>query len=269
MKITAFTLLSLLCTFGHYESLSAQSIQEGTYMSLFSDTHYSLKMKNKATILIEPCQRFESSLTIANNTFEFKELGSTKKYGWNGGDQIILDVDIKTNSISFANPFNMNQAIKLKLLHPDKTLPAPHIKTYYDETHGGYSKARILVTDSNEIGAANCFIHSNPSQELNPIITGNYKGMYDQKFSATLNPDNTGTFLGLPMQWSIVSDHAGGLKKWNYEDGGFLIHLMIEFDSQLPIFIDSVPAGKKVAMITGLVYSQSEATVELYQMLKQ
>ncbi|MDN3722769.1 hypothetical protein QRD02_00115 [Aequorivita sp. SDUM287046] len=238
-------------------------------MSLFTDTHYTLKKKDNAIILIEPCQRFDSPLTMTNNTFEFKELGTTNKFGWNGGDQIIMDIDLQTNIVSFANPFNINHPIKLKLLHPDNSIPGPGIKTYYDETEGGFSKARILVTDNNEISTGNCFIHSNVTQIENDIITGSYRGMYDENFSAILNPDNTGTFLGLPMQWSIVSDHIGELKKWSYYDGGFLIHLMIEFDGPLPKFIDPVTAGKKVAMITGLIYSKSEGTVELYQMMKQ
>lgn len=262
------TIVSLSLILGIALNSFAQTIQEGTYMSMYTLTHYSLTKSDENNLLIQPCQRFDSQLTTNNETFAFSKLDGTEKFGWNGGSQIILDSESEPNTLSFPNPMNMNTPVKLMLLHPANTAPAAGIKTYYDETEGGYSNARILITDPNEAKIGNCLIHSNPTDELNPYIVGSFNGMYDANSKATFNADHTGTFLGLPMNWSIVSDHNGKIKKQDYPDGGFIVHLMIEFENELPIFVDKPSAGKKLAIIEGLRLNSEDGSVEIRQMKK-
>ncbi len=267
MKTNHLLLEICLCVFSF--QLQAQNITEGTYMSLFHVTHYTVSKKDNNTILIKPCQQFESQLSTNNETFEFKRLADTPQFGWNGGTQIILNIDSQSNILSFPNPINMNIPVKLMLLHPNNISPVNNVKTYYDKTDGGYSNARVLITDANQIKTGNCFIHSNPTEELNQYITGSFNGIYDGNLKATFNTNNTGVFLGLPMRWSIVSDHKGQIKKWEYPSGGFLIHLMIEFDGNTPIFVDKPSAGEKLAIIESLRYDKEEGTIEIRQMQRK
>lgn len=246
-----------------------QKLKPGTYMSLYATTHYTVYQKDAATIRIEPCQKFGSQFETDKETYEFKKLANTEKFGWNGGTQIILEIDGAANILSFANPMDMRIPMKLMLLHPENTLPAAHVKTYYDETQGGHSNARILVTDPAQINSGNCYIHSTPSTEFNGYIPCNYKGLFGNGFSATFRADHTGTFNGLAIKWSIVSDHNGRVKKWDYSDGGFLLHLMIEFENELPVFVDKPSAGKKLAILEALRYSKDDGTIEILQMQKQ
>ena len=244
----------------------AQNIKEGTYMLLWGANHYTVFFKDKNTLEIKPCQNYQHQNSIDNETYEFIRMGDTEKFGWNGGSEVILDIDVNTNVLSFPKPINMNVPMKLMLLHPKDTAPSANVKTYFDETDGGYSPARILITDPTEIKNGDCLIHSIPTSEYNSYIVGSYDGLFGNGFSATFNADHTGIFCGLPFNWSVVSNSEGIIKKWDYADGGFLVHIMIEFENGLPTFVDPPSAGKKLAIIESLRVSISDGTVEIKQM---
>lgn len=246
--------------------LMAQLPKEGSYMTLFGVTHYQVSVKDNQ-VNIKPCQSFHSQLTIDNNTFDFTPIQGSSELGWKGSEQVKLEFDASTNVISFPTPTDLSRPTKMKLIHPNQTSPKESIKTYWDKTDGGFSPARYLVTDSNQIKNSECLIHSNPTSDFNNQIVGSYTGLYEAKLSATLNSDHTGTFSGLPMKWSIVSDHNGNVKKWDYPSGGFLIHLMIEFENELPMFVDPAP-GETVAIISSLRFSADDNSVEFHQMSK-
>src|SRR5690606_18277547 len=105
--------------------------------------------------------------TLDNNTFHFKQIEGSSALGWNGSDQVKLEFEASNNMISFPSPTNLNMPVKLKLLHPNQAKPKESIRTYVDKTKGGYSTARYLITDSNQIQNSKCLIHSNPTTELN------------------------------------------------------------------------------------------------------
>jgi len=245
----------------------SQNFIEGTYMAKFLSTHYSLSKPDENTVRIQPCQKFESQVSIDRETYIFKRLNGTDKFGWNGGSEVILDFDAKTGTLTFPNPINMQVPIILMLLHPKGTEPQNNVKTYFDETVGGYSTARILITDKARIKSGDCLIHSVASAELNDYIVGSYTGLYVQTSTATFRADHTGEFLGLPMTWSIVSDYKGAINKGAAPDGSFVIHLLIEFVDKYPSFIDPPSPGHKVATLQ-LMSHFGGGVMEIHQMQK-
>lgn len=243
-------------------------VTPGTYISFGGGSHYNVTVTSE-TILIEPCQNFESPLTVANNTYEFKKLANTDKFGWKGYPDVILNVSKNFKEISFPEPVNMNEHRSFKFMHTPNRLPADSVKTYFDETIGGYSKARVLITDPNQIKNGKCFIHSVAKSDLNNYLVGNYKGLFDENWNAIFNADYSGSFLGLPMSWTVVSDENGNIIKWDIPNSKSVVFfVMVEFKGKLPINMDPVAAGKTVAGIYSAVYNDQENTIEINQMVK-
>ena len=155
-------------------------------------------------------------------------------------------------------------------MHTPGNSPKDGVKTYRDETIGGYSNARILVENAEEIKTENCLIHSAEKNDLNKYVVGSFQGVFDPNWNANFQSDFTGTFLGLPMRWSIVSDENGEIVNWGSEEQQFLVFfIMVEFENELPPTIDPVAAGKKVAGIYSALYIGSEGYVEIHQMQKR
>src|SRR5690606_31590718 len=102
-------------------NLSAQ-VTPGTYMSFGSGSNYNVTVTGE-TILIEPCQNFESPLTVTNNTYEFKKLVNTDNFGWNGYSDVILNISKDSKVISFPEPVNMNEHRSFKFMHTPNRLP--------------------------------------------------------------------------------------------------------------------------------------------------
>lgn len=248
-------------------NLNAQ-VTPGTYMSFGGGSNYNVTLTNE-TILIEPCQNFESQLTVTNNTYEFKKLDNTNKFGWKGYSDVILNVNKNSKEITFAEPLNMRETRSFKFMHTPNKLPADGVKTYFDETIGGYSKARVLITDPNQIKSGKCFIHSVAKSDLNNYLVGNYKGLFDENWNATFNADYSGSFLGLPMSWTVVSDENGNIIKWDIPNSKSVVFfVMVEFKGKLPMNMDPVEAGKTVAGIYSAFYNDQENTIEINQMVK-
>ena len=243
-------------------------VKPGTYMSFGNGSNFHLSQTGES-ILIEPCQKFESQLTINNNTYQFKKLANTEKFGWEGGSDVILNVSDDQSAITFKYPINMREERSFKFMHTPGTLPASGVKTYFDETIGGYSKARILITDPGKIKTGNCFIHSIAKDEMNSYLVGNYKGLFDANWKATFNADYSGSFLGLPMSWTIVSDEKGNIIKWDIPNSKSVVFfVMVEFKGELPKNMDPVSTDKTVAGIYSAVYDGQTNTIEINQMVK-
>lgn len=248
-------------------NLNAQ-VTKGTYIGFGGGSHYEVTSDDE-TILIEPCQNFESPLTVANNSYEFKKLSNTDKFGWKGYSDVIFNFDKANNTITFKEPMDMNVQRSYKWMHTPNKLPANGVKTYRDETMGGYSKARVLVTDSNDIKTGKCFIHSVAKSDLNSYLVGNYNGLFDENWQATFNADYSGNFLGLPMTWTLVSDENGNVIKWDIPNStSVLFMVMVEFEGKLPINMDPVAAGVKVAGIYSAYYDGNKNSIEINQMVK-
>jgi len=156
-----------------------------------------------------------------------------------------------------------------RLTHTPGRLPTDGVKTYYDETVGGYSKALVLITDANQIKNGKCFIHSVAKSDLNSYLVGSYKGLFDENWNATFNADYSGSFLGLAMSWTIVSDDNGNIIKWDIPNSKSVVFfVMVEFKGKLPSTMDPVAAGKTVAGIYSAVYNDQNNTIEINQMVK-
>lgn len=252
-------------------SISTFGQTQGSYLSLSGNgIHHNLVKLDDNTIKIEPCQNFESKYSKQDETFNFIRLGDTDKFGWEGGTQVILDFDSNSNTVSFPSPLNMNQKRSFKLMHKAGSAPENGVKTYIDETNGGYSNARILVTDSNQINTGKCNIHSVEKTDANQFVSGTFYGVFDESRTATFNSDHSGTFLGLQMRWSLVSDDKGNVLKWEWqENNNAQLFVMVEFTGEAPITFDPVASGKKVAGIYAATYIADGGYVEINQMQKK
>lgn len=248
--------------------LFGQNIPEGTYMSFGGGAHVTVTKPDDNTVLITPCLKYESQLSAQNETYSFSKLSGTEKFGWEGGSQVILNYE--NNTLVFPEPVNMNNERSYKWMHGPGNTPKDGVKTYRDETIGGYSKARILVENESEIKTENCLIHSAEKNDLNNYVLGSFQGVFNSNWNANFQSDYTGTFLGLPMRWSLVSDENGEIIKWGSEEQQFLVFfIMVEFENELPPTIDPVEAGKKVAGIYSALYIGAEGYVEIHQMQKR
>ena len=270
MKTKLF-MISLLLGF----SISTFAQTQGSYLSLSGNgIHHNLTKVDDNTILIESCQKFESQLSQNDETFKFKKMDSGQ-FGWVAFDgnvygDVVMHSDSNTNTVSFPSPLNLNQQRSFKLMHTANSEPQNGVKTYIDETVGGYSNARILVTDTNQIKSGKCNIHSVEKTDANQFISGTFRGVFDESWSATFNSDHSGTFLGLPMRWSLVSDEKGNVINWNWEgNNNVKLFVMVEFTGEIPITFDPVAAGKKVAGIYSATYIADEGYVEIHQMQKK
>ncbi len=251
--------------------VTSQAQVQGSYMA-FGGGFHSIEYTDENTISIQPCKNYHSELSAKDETFEFKKM-ENGDFGWLAYDgsisrEVILKNDQEANRISFPDPINMRNERSFLLMHKKGAVPASNVKTYVDETIGGYSNARILVTDSDRVKNGNCLIHSAPVSDLNSYLVGNYHGVFDENWQSTFNADFTGTFLGLPMTWSLVSDDQGKLIQWG-GNGSFFLYVMIEFEGQSPNTFDPVESGKKVAGIYGVAYFADEKYIEIHQMQKK
>lgn len=246
-------------------SLSAQEVTEGTYMTLYTYYNYNVKV-NDGKIVIEPCQAYEHQNSIDKETYIFEKIEGGSGYGWNGSAQIPLAIE--SNMLKFQNPYNTSVPVPMMLIHKKNTLPAEGVLTYFDETQGGYSNARIRITDQERIKTGGCFIHSKKSNAYNADILGTFTDDYDASMKMELKEDYTGTYLGHSITWSIVSDYNGNIKKWEYPSGGYLIHIMMEFTGTYPNKVDPPSAGQPVAIIEGVKLSQDTGVVSVGRMNK-
>ncbi len=247
--------------------LSAQ-VQSGTYLMFGSGAHASVSANNE-TIHIEPCKKYESPLTIENNTFEFKKLEGTDQFGWKGYSDVILQASQNNRRIDFKEPVNLNESRSYQWMSDSKKSPEKGVKTYIDETFGGYSPARVLVTDPASVPNSKCFIHSVAKSDLNYRLLGNYKGLFDENWGATFNADYSGTFVGLPMTWTLVSDREGNVIKWDIPNSESVVfYVMVEYEGKLPMTFDPVDQGKKVAGIYSAFYNDQTGQIEIHQMVK-
>ncbi len=237
-------------------------------MPLYGYYNYNVTVSD-GKVLFEPCQQFQHQNSINNETFEFQKIEGSDQFGWNGSIQIPLTVDSQNNMLKFQNPYDMSKLMPMMLIHPKNVVPAEGILTYYDETDGGYSAARIRITDESQIKSGKCFIHSKKTNEYNGDIVGNYSDDYDSSMNLTLNGDFSGVYKGLPVKWSIVSDHSGKVKKWDYPDGGYMIHIVLEFENGIPANIDPPSAGHSVGIIDGVRISKADGTVTVGRMNKR
>ncbi len=251
--------------------MKSQNLVEGSYIE-FGGAFHSIQYLDDNTIKIEPCQKYESEISTQRETFEFKKM-ENGEFGWKADDgsipgDVIYKFDQEMNRISFPDPINMNNQKSFSLMHKNNSTPASGVKTYVDETIGGYSNARVLVTDADRVKNGNCLMHSALISELNSYLAGTYDGIFDSNWQSTFNADFTGSFLGLPMTWSLLSDDQGKLIKWGGDDF-FVVFLMVEFDGQLPQYFDPVTPGKTVAGIYSAVYYGDQGYIEIHQMQKR
>ncbi|WP_312323941.1 hypothetical protein [Soonwooa sp.] len=91
-------------------------VPSGTYMSFGSGSHHTITVTEE-TIKIEPCLKYESALSVANETYEFKKLDNTNNFGWKGYSDVILNYNKDTKEISFKEPVNMNNHRHFKFMH--------------------------------------------------------------------------------------------------------------------------------------------------------
>ncbi len=263
--------LSFIFVFGFFCFSNAQNLVEGSYIE-FGGAFHSIQYLDENTIKIEPCQKFESEISTQRQTFEFKKMANGD-FGWKASDgsvpgDVIYKFEKEINQINFPDPINMNNQKSFFLMHKNNSTPAPGVKTYVDETFGGYSSARVLVTDADKAKNGDCLMHSAPISELNSYLTGTYEGIFDSSWQSTFNADFTGTFRGLPMTWSLLSDDQGKLIKWG-GDNFFVVFLMVEFQGQLPPNFDPAEPGQTVAGIYGAVYYGDQGYIEIHQMQKR
>ena len=262
---------SVVFVFGFLWISNAQNLVEGSYIE-FGGAFHSIQFLDENTIKIEPCQKYESEITTQNETFEFKKM-ENGEFGWKAYDgsvpgDVIYKFDPKDNRINFPSPLNMNNQKSFSLMHKNNSTPAQGVKTYVDETFGGYARARVLVTNPDKVKTGKCLMHSAPISELNSYLVGTYDGVFDSSWQSTFNADFTGSFLGLPMTWSLLSDDQGKLIKWG-GDNFFVVFLMIEFEGQLPLDFDPAESGKTTAGIYGAVYYGDQGYIEIHQMQKK
>jgi len=233
-------------------------IKEGTYMVLYKYYNYELSVINEK-IIIKPCQKYDHQNSIDRETFEFSLIPGTNTYAWKGDPTVPLTIN--GNMLTFNDPYNLKNPIPMMLIHPKGELPNEGVLTYFDETQGGYSPARIRITDKERIKNDNCFIHSIKTNEFQNDLIGNFTDDYDKNMQMTLHNDFTGSYLGHPITWSIVSDHTRTIKKWTYPSGNYLIHIMMEFTSTYPANIDPPLAGHKIAIIEGVIVDNSTTSI--------
>lgn len=229
--------------------LSAQQATEGTYMTLYTYYNYNLT-ESDGVIRIEPCQRFDHQGSIDRNTYEFKKIEEESGYGLGGSNQVPLTIE--SNGVKFQNPYNLNEPVPMMLVHPNGQTPSEGVLTYYDETQGGFSTARIRITDPARIKSEKCLIHSHKTDQFHDKIIGSFTDDYDSSMRMNLQSDFTGAYLGHPITWSVVSDFKGNVKKWDYPNGNFLIHIMMEFVDTYPSIVDPPSARHAVALIEGV-----------------
>lgn len=265
MKNLISILVLLLFCVGY--QVKGQQPTAGTYMGKWDTTHSELSTPDANTILINPCADYDSQLSTDLRTFEFKKIAGTDKFGWNGGSDVILDYDSKEGIITFKNPVNMNEQFIFELVHPKGSLPKAGVKTYFDETKGGYSAARILITDESEIKNGKCFLHAVPSDKLNSYITGSYTGTLERSLKGQFNSDHSGSFLGVPMTWALASDYQGNPIIGQSTGAAFVVNIFMEYPGKIPHNIDPPLKGNKVASLYRFV-NFGDGNVEIYQMGK-
>lgn len=256
------------------ELISAQKIINGTYMNLRGFRNHEATYQGDS-LLISPCQRYESQLSANKETFIFKKNKTTGKLEWKEDKEVLLSVDEKESILSVVNPYYTIDTLKFMLIHPQNSEPDPGILTYYDHTDGGYSAARILVTNKDEIKSGNCFIHSIKSDKYHKYIVGTLIDNDSPSGNgsapkAVFNADFTGNVYGLPIKWSIVSDNKGKIKVHNFPEGrGFGIQLIVEYIDKIPFNIDKVPEGRKVGVIDGFLFYSENGEVEYSHMKRK
>lgn len=243
-------------------------VSPGTYLGFGAGSHYTVSVSPE-TILIEPCKKYESPLSTANETYEFKKLAGTDQFGWKGYSEVILQASNKSRRIDFKDPINLKDSRSFQWMSNSKNLPAQGVKTYIDETFGGYSVARVLIPDPSSIPDSKCLIHGVAKSDLNHHLIGSYRGLFDENWKAQFNADYSGTFIGLPMTWTLVSDREGNVIKWDIPNSESVVfYVMVEYEGKLPMTFDPVDQGKKVAGIYSAFYNDQTGQIEIHQMVK-
>jgi hypothetical protein len=241
MKNNLFLTLLLIGFFGY-----SQDLESGSYISVFSQSNFNVII-DEEKIEIKTCQNIKpGSEALTSNLSYLKS--DDGKYYWKGekNPKLVLEYHPTTQKFSYRNPYNFNEEFEIYLMQKKGDKVSNGVKTYRDETEGGYSSARYLVENSASLADMDCLIHTVQSSDYNDWIIGSYIEN-PNGIKATLNSDFTGSLNEHPFTWSIVSNNQGKVLKVDNEYVLFL-SIIVEYTDSTPFWIDPAP-GKKIGQI--------------------
>ncbi|MGB6083318.1 hypothetical protein [Moheibacter sp.] len=250
MKNTILFLVLFIFSIGN-----SQEIKEGSYYALFSLTNHSVS-KTENRIHINTCQNISKENASFTSYLDYHLLDDGKHY-WNGekNPKIALNYETEKNYLYTSNPTSFSEEFYFYLMQEKGEKPASFVKSYLDETIGGYSSARYLVEDKTDLANQDCLIHTAQTDQYNSFVVGNYIEE-PMGIRVTLNGDFTGLLNDLPITWSYVSNAQGKPLAVDNEDVTYLC-IMVEYVNETPIWIDPAP-GKKVGQAFPYKYFKKE-----------
>lgn len=224
----------------------SQTPPSGSYISIFSQNNYTVS-KDGDKIEIKTCKNLQPGAESLTDNLSYLKLDDGKYY-WNGemNPKLILEYNPTTKVITYKNPYNFNEEFYIYLMQEKGENLSNNVKSYRDETEGGYSSARYLVENSENSSNLDCLIHTTQSNEFNSWVVGSYVEN-PNGIRATLNSDFTGTLNEHPIIWSNVSTAQGDVINVNNDSVVFL-SIMVEYTQSIPFWIDPVP-GKKIGQL--------------------